>query len=99
MLGARRKFFDLHIDNKSPIAVEREGRELDGKARAVLRQDRSRPLLADLYQWLATTRKTVTAGSGTARAMDYTLKRWPALERTTGSVGNAGLNVRMNARN
>ncbi len=31
--------------------------------------------------WLATTLKTVAAGSGTARAMDYTLKRWPALER------------------
>ena len=90
---ARRKFFDLHAANKSPIAaealtrigelyaVEREGRELDEKARAVLRQDRSRPLLADLYQWLATTRKSVAEGSGTARAMDYTLKRWPALER------------------
>ena len=90
---ARRKFFDLHEANKSPIAaealrrigelyaIERQGRELNEADRVVLRQDESRPLLTALHQWLATTRKTVADGSGTAKAMDYTLKRWPALER------------------
>ena len=90
---ARRKFFDLNEANKSPIAaqalerigalyaIERRGRALGAAARTALRQEEAYPLLTDLHQWLVTTRKTVADSSGTARAMDYTLKRWPALTR------------------
>ena len=90
---ARRKFFDLFAANQSPMAqealerikglydIERRGRELDITQRAQLRQAEARPQLAALYQWLTTARREVGHGTGTAKAMDYTLKRWPALER------------------
>ena len=32
-----------------------------------------------MHEWLQRTRDTVADGSGLARAIDYSLKRWPAL--------------------
>ena len=90
---ARRKFFELHAANQSPIAaealarigelyaIERDGRGCDAAARQQLRQREAQPKLNDLYVWLRQTRLTVADGSGTARALDYSLKRWPALIR------------------
>lgn len=90
---ARRKLFDLHAANKSPIAeqalkwiarlyaIEQAGKELDVAARALLRQQESKPLLASFEAWLTTVRLTVAPGSGTAKALDYTIRRWPALIR------------------
>ncbi len=46
-----------------------------------LRQDQAKPLMADWHAWLLAARRTVAVGSGTARAIDYALKRWPALLR------------------
>lgn len=89
----RRKFFDLHAANGSPIAaealrrigllyaIEQHGSELAAPARLQLRQEQARPALAELHSWLLSAGKTVAAGSGTAKAIDYTLKRWPALLR------------------
>jgi transposase len=89
----RRKFFDLHATNGSPIAaealrrigllyaIEQQGRELAPPARLQLRQQQAKPLLTESHAWLLATHKTVAAGSGTAKAIDYTLKRWPALLR------------------
>ncbi|MES3041514.1 MAG: IS66 family transposase [Pseudomonadota bacterium] len=90
---ARRKLFDLHAANKSPVAeqalkwiarlyaVEIAGKELDVSARAVLRARESKPLLDDFETWLKAVRPTVAPGSGTAKALDYTIRRWTALIR------------------
>ena len=90
---ARRKFFDLHAANQSPIAaealrriaelyaIEAQGRDLDAPARHALRQQQAKPLFDDLQHWLTHTRLNTAPGSATAKAIDYSLKRWPALAR------------------
>lgn len=93
MAHARRKFFELHVANKSQIAqyaleligqlyeIERQGKELDSDARRELRQARSRPIADALFEWMRLQRIKITDGSATAKALDYTLKRWQALTR------------------
>ena len=90
---ARRKFFDLHAANGSPIAADALSRiaklyaieeQVRGKApeeREALRQEKAVPLLEELNAWLLKTRQSVAHGSGTANAIDYSLKRWEALDR------------------
>ncbi len=90
---ARRKFFDLHASSKSQVAesalqqigwvyeVEREVQSLTPDERQRIRQARSRPLLDALHQWMLLTRQKITDGSATAKALDYSLKRWAALTR------------------
>jgi len=90
---ARRKFFDLLQANQSPMAfealqrigvlyaIEAEGKSLDSEARKQLRLEKSRPTLNDLHEWLLQTRLKTANGGGSAKALDYTLKRWPALTR------------------
>lgn len=90
---ARRKFFDLNAAQSNPIAqealtriaalyaIEAQGREMDIVARTQLRQEQAQPLLQSLHDWLIRTRMTVAHGGGTARAIDYSLKRWAALRR------------------
>jgi len=87
----RRKFFDLHAANQSPIAaealrriaelyaIEQQGREHATIARHALRQQQAKPKLDDFRAWLIHTRQTTADGSGSARALDYSLKRWTAL--------------------
>ncbi len=89
---ARRKFFDLHAANQSPIAetalrhiaalyaLESAVQDATPETRQELRQQ-AQQKLAELHDWLTATRKKVAHGSATAKAMDYTLKRWPALIR------------------
>ena len=93
MAHARRKFHDLHVANQSPIAekalryigslyeIEREAAKLDHPDRQQLRQDKARPILDKLQQWLIGQREQVTNGTSTAKAIDYCLKRWEALTR------------------
>ena len=88
---ARRKFFDLHAASGSPIAlealnriaalyaIEAQGKDMDVAARTQLRQDEALPLLQSFHDWLLETRVTVANGGGTAKAMDYSLRRWTAL--------------------
>ena len=90
---ARRKFFDLHVSNKSQIAhsaleqiariydVERQLKELNSDERQRIRQQRSKPLLDALHQWMILNRQKITDGSATAKALDYSLRRWGALTR------------------
>jgi transposase len=90
---ARRKFFDLHQANQSPIAAEAVRRigelyAIEATAhgatvaeRAHLRQMHSRPRLEALNLWLQHTRKTTADGCALAKAIDYSLKRWPAFAR------------------
>jgi transposase len=90
---ARRKFFDLARLQKAPIAIEAVKRidalfaierEINGLAparRLAVRAERSRSLVAELESWLRRQRARLSAKNETARAMDYSLKRWPALTR------------------
>jgi hypothetical protein len=90
---ARRKFFDLYAANQSPIAaealrrigelydVERQAQATDAAGRLQLRAQEARPRLEALRTWLIDTRIGVANGGGTAKALDYSIKRWPALMR------------------
>lgn len=90
---ARRKFFDLHAANQSQIAqgaleqlariyeIEREIKELSSEQRQEVRQERTKPILNGLHEWMTLQRRKVPDGSATARALDYSLKRWAALIR------------------
>lgn len=90
---ARRKFFELHAANQSPIAaqvlvrigelyaIEAQAKSSDVATRLQLRQSQAKPKLEALHAWLLKTRLTVAEGSSIAKAMDYSLKRWPALVR------------------
>lgn len=44
-----------------------------------IRQKKSSPILAALHDWMVAQRERVPNGSATAKALDYSLKRWPAL--------------------
>ena len=90
---ARRKFFDLHAAGGSAIAakaleyfgllydIERSVRAASPEQRQQVREAHSQPVLDALYQWLILQRRQVPDGSGTANALDYSLRRWPALTR------------------
>ena len=93
MTHARRKFTDLYKASGSAIAqeaiarfaalyqIETQARDLDAVARRDYRQCHAAPLVHDLKTWLTTLRPTVAGNSGTANAIDYTLRRWSALTR------------------
>ena len=90
---ARRKFFDLHAANKSQIAefaleqfakvyaVEREAKEISADERKAIRQHHTQPMLDALHEWMLLQRQKVPEGSATAKALDYSLRRWVALTR------------------
>lgn len=90
---ARRKFFDLHAASKSTLAaealariaglyrIEQAARELESDARHALRQQQARPQVNALFEWLTAIRPQVSDGSGSARAIDYALRRQTALTR------------------
>jgi transposase len=93
MAHARRKLYELHVNHASHIAeaglkffaqlygIERDVRELDAGARLQIRQARARPVAQRLHEWLQLQRRQITDGSATAKALDYSLKRWGALTR------------------
>ena len=90
---ARRKCFDLHAANKSQIAefalaqfarvydIEREVKELSVHQRQVIRQQKTKPVLDALHEWMLLQRQKVPDSSATAKALDYSLRRWVALTR------------------
>jgi len=89
----RRKFFDLHAENASPIALEALNRigalygiekKIRGQppaGRQAQRLVRSGPLLADLKQWLLQVAAKLSAKSELAGAIRYATSRWPTLTR------------------
>jgi len=89
----RRKFVDLDQLHKSPIAAEMMQRigelygieqEIWGRLpddRRAVRQERSRPVLDAMKEWLEDTLKTLSQKSATAKAIHYALSRWQALGR------------------
>lgn len=90
---ARRKFFDLHKAHQSPMAlealnrivvlyaIEAEGKDLSIAKRKHLRAEKSLPALNALHAWLLATRVQPAHGGGSAKALDYSLKRWPSPSR------------------
>ncbi len=93
MAHARRKFFDLFENNKSPMAkqalefiqelyeVEREVKNLSTEERLAIRQRKSKPIAELMHRWLIAHRLEIPDKSVSARAMDYSIKRWDALVR------------------
>ncbi len=93
----RRKFFDVHAAGGSPVAehalqriaklyaIEQQGAGLDPPQRKLLREQLALPPLAELHAWLLANQRTVATGSGTAKAIEHALKRWPALQRYASS--------------
>ncbi len=89
----RRKFYDLHVAHKSPVAAEALERigalyavesDINGRSpeeRREIRNARSRPLLESLKQWLEETLVKLSRKSDTAMAVRYALGRWEALMR------------------
>ena len=69
-------------------AIESEGKQLTIEARQQLRKQKSLPVLHALHDWLMQTRMQTANGGASAKALDYTLKRWPSLVRYahTGSL-------------
>jgi hypothetical protein len=89
----RRKFYDLHAAHKSPVAaeamqrigalyeIEKEIRGCPPEERREIRNERVRPLLESLKQWLEETLCKLSRKSDTALAVRYALGRWEALVR------------------
>jgi hypothetical protein len=89
----RRKFYDLVMAHKSPVAtealerigalyaIEKETRGRSPEERREVRNERSKPLLESLKQWLETTLGKLSRKSDTALAVRYALGRWQALLR------------------
>ena len=89
----RRKFYDLHVAHKSPVAaeaieriaalyaIEKEIRGHPADQRCEVRNVRARPLLDSLKQWLEEMLGKLSRKSDTALAVRYALSRWDALLR------------------
>jgi transposase len=90
---ARRKFYELAAVTKAPIAaeavrridqlfeIEREIVGSPAEVRAAIRGERVAPLVAELAAWMGAQRAAVSGKSAIGKALDYSLKRWPALTR------------------
>ncbi len=96
MAHARRKFHELHVTGKSQVAEQalvliqklyaieaelRKKTDSTAEQRCEYRQQHSQPVMQQLYEWLNQHHLTVPSSSPTAKAINYTLKRWPALSR------------------
>ena len=89
----RRKFYDIQVAHKSAAAmealerigalyaIEKEIRGRSPEERRAVRNERSRPLLESLKQWLEETLTKLSRKSDTAMAVRYALGRWEALLR------------------
>jgi len=87
----RRKFYDIQVAHKSAVATEALDRiaalyaiekEIHGHSpeeRLAVRNERSRPLLESLKQWLEEILAKLSKKSDTAMAVRYALGRWDAL--------------------
>jgi len=93
---ARRKFYEAQSSDlmRSMIMlayvrllydVEREAKDKEwkGEARRVLRQEKSRPILADIEAYLRREQSQVMPKSAIAEAIGYALNNWKALMRYT----------------
>lgn len=89
---ARRKFFELHQANGSPIAaealrrigelyaLEAQAKDLNPDQRLALRQKAAQPKLLEFKIWLDETGSKVALNSALAKAIVYSKRCWAALE-------------------
>jgi transposase len=90
---ARRKFWDVHVATKSPIAaealqriamfyaIEDRIRGLPAAQRAAVRQTDTKLLMEDFKPWLEARLLEIPKKSGLAKAIRYTLNHWEGLTR------------------
>lgn len=91
MAHARRKFFELHVANKSLIAeealkrfavlyeIEDSIKTADMQTRQNIRESKAKPIMQGFYQWLLEKRAMLPSGTGIIKAIDYSLRRWQTL--------------------
>ena len=89
----RRKFYELAELRKAPLAIEavrridelfaieRQINGVSADQRLAVRCQRSRPLTDALETWMRQERRKLSSGNPLAKAMNYSLERWPALTR------------------
>jgi len=90
---ARRKFHELWANHGSKVSeqtlryfhllfkIEAAIAHCTPDERRRIRQRKSRRIAAALHKWLLRQRLQVVNGTATAKAIDYSLKRWDALTR------------------
>jgi transposase len=88
----RRGFFQFHASTKSPLAaevltrvaalyaIEAEIRGQTAEYRQQVRQQRSRPIVEALHDWLHAHIDKVSGASDLAKAMRYALRHWAGLK-------------------
>ena len=93
MVHARRKFMDLWKANKHPVAeeainrfaelyrIEAEAKDLKPEDRKLVREQHAKPRLEAMHAWMVEMRAVTAKGSPLSKALNYSLKRWPALVR------------------
>ena len=93
---ARRKFYELHQAQASPLAgealkrigalyaIEAEIRGKPPEQRRQVREARAGPLLAEFHTWLTETLRRLSQKSALAEAIRYATSRWAALTRYVG---------------
>jgi transposase len=89
----RRNFYEIQVATPAPIAaealmriatlygIEDEIRGCSAETRQQVRQQRSKPLVDSLHEWLQATLATVSKKSTMADAIRYALSRWEGLTR------------------
>jgi transposase len=89
----RRKFYDVHVATKSPLAhealqrigalyaIEANIRGQTAEQRQQARQQRSRPLVEALHAWLTERLGQLSGRSSLAQAIRYALNHWDGLIR------------------
>jgi hypothetical protein len=87
----RRKFYDIHVATKSPLAdealrriaslyeIEDAIRGQSAADRQLARQQRSRPLAEAMHGWLRQELERVSGRSALAKAIRYALNHWNGL--------------------
>jgi transposase len=87
----RRKFYDIHVANKSTLAkealqriaalyeIEADIRGVPAEHRRTARQQRSRPLVEAMHIWLGQQLERISGGSTLAKAIRYALNHWKGL--------------------
>ena len=87
----RRDFFQFHASTKSPLAaevltrvaalyaIEAEIRGQPAEHRRRIRQERSRPIVEALHDWLLDHVDRVSGASDLAKAIRYAIRHWPGL--------------------
>jgi len=88
---ARRKFYDIHVATKAPLAeealrriaalyeIETEIRGRTADQRRAVRGALSRPLVETMHTWLTETLGRISGRSALAQAIRYALNHWTGL--------------------